>query len=276
MGAAMAITAFPVLARILTDQKLDKTELGMLALSCAATDDVSAWCLLAFVIGMAQAQISDALFVVSGAVSYVAVMLLVVRPLVHRLLAKFAGREFPTWLFPTVLVAIMTSALITKSIGIHSLFGGFIMGVVLSSNDRLNEVLRAKLHDLATILLLPAFFAITGLRTEITLLSTPEDWLLTALIIVVATLGKFGGTLAAARLTGLSWRDSSALGVLMNTRGLMELIALNIGLEIGVISPRLFAMMVVMALVTTVITAPLLHWLWGTEIRRVRAAASHT
>jgi len=276
MGAAMAITAFPVLARILTDQKLDKTELGTLALSCAAADDVTAWCLLAFVIGMAQSQLSEALFVVTGAVTYVAVMLLVVRPLLHKILARFEDQEFPSWMLPAVLVAIIISGLITKTIGIHTLFGGFIMGVVLSSNDRLNEVLRAKLHDLATILLLPAFFAITGLRTQITLLNSAEDWLLTGLIIVVATLGKFGGTLAAARLTGLSWRDSSALGILMNTRGLMELIALNIGLEIGVISPRLFAMMVIMALVTTLATAPLLHWLWGPEHRKIRPAVSHT
>jgi Kef-type K+ transport system membrane component KefB len=170
----------------------------------------------------------------------------------------------------------MTSGIITKTIGIHTLFGGFIMGVVLSSNDRLREMLHAKLYDLATILLLPAFFAISGLRTQITLLNSWEDWMLTALIILVATIGKFGGTLAAARMTGMNWRDSSILGVLMNTRGLMELIALNIGLEIGVISPRLFAMMVIMALVTTVATAPLLHWLWGSELRRARSAVSHT
>jgi Kef-type K+ transport system membrane component KefB len=179
-------------------------------------------------------------------------------------------------MLPAVLVAIMVSGLITKTIGIHTLFGGFTMGVVLSSNERLSEMLKAKLHDLATILLLPAFFAITGLRTQITLLNSYEDWLLTAVIILVAVAGKFGGTLAAARLTGMSWRDSSILGVLMNTRGLMELIALNIGLEIGVISPRLFAMMVIMALVTTVITAPLLHLLWGPEYRQARTAVSHT
>jgi len=276
MGAAMAITAFPVLARILTDQKVDKTELGIVALSCAATDDVTAWCLLAFVIGMAESQISEALLVIVGAVTYVAVMLLLVRPLFNRFLARWTDEEFPSWVLPAVLVAIMISGIITKTIGIHTLFGGFIMGVVLSSNERLREMLHAKLYDLATILLLPAFFAISGLRTQISLLNTWEDWMLTALIILVATIGKFGGTLAAARMTGMNWRDSSILGVLMNTRGLMELIALNIGLEIGVISPRLFAMMVIMALVTTVATAPLLHWLWGPELRRARSAVSHT
>jgi Kef-type K+ transport system membrane component KefB len=276
MGAAMAITAFPVLARILTDQNVDKTELGIIALSCAATDDVTAWCLLAFVIGMAEAQLADALFVVSGAAIYLGVMLLVIRPLAHRFLARWKGRDLPTWILPAVLVAVMVSGLTTKTIGIHTLFGGFIMGVVLSSDERLSEMLKAKLHDLATILLLPAFFAITGLRTQITLLNSYEDWVLTALIILVATAGKFGGTLVAARMTGMSWRDSSILGVLMNTRGLMELIALNIGLEIGVISPGLFAMMVIMALVTTLITAPLLHLLWGPEYRRARAVVSHT
>jgi Kef-type K+ transport system membrane component KefB len=276
MGAAMAITAFPVLARILTDQNVDKTELGIIALSCAATDDVTAWCLLAFVIGMAEAQLADALFVVSGAAIYLGIMLLLVRPLAHRFLARWQGRDLPSWILPAVLVAVMISGLTTKTIGIHTLFGGFIMGVVLSSDERLSEMLRAKLHDLATILLLPAFFAITGLRTQISLLNSYEDWVLTALIILVATAGKFGGTLIAARMTGMNWRDSSILGVLMNTRGLMELIALNIGLEIGVISPRLFAMMVIMALVTTLITAPLLHLLWGPEYRQARSVVSHT
>jgi Kef-type K+ transport system membrane component KefB len=260
MGAAMAITAFPVLARILSDQKLEKTELGVIALSCAATDDITAWCLLAFVIGMAQSQLSDAMYVLLGAVGYVVVMFILVRPLAHRILRRFDDQEFPAWIIPAVLVAVMLSALTTKVIGIHSLFGGFTMGVVLSSNDRLNVVLRSKFHDIATILLLPAFFAITGLRTQINLLDNSSDWLLAGAIILVATVGKVGGTIAAARLTGMGWRDASALGALMNTRGLMELIALNIGLEIGIISPRLFAMMVVMALVTTLATAPVLRW----------------
>jgi Kef-type K+ transport system membrane component KefB len=263
MGAAMAITAFPVLARILTDQKLERTELGVIALSCAAADDVTAWCLLAFVVGMAQAQLSDALQVLLGAVAYVAVMMLVVRPLAHRILSRFDNDEFPAWVVPVVLVMVLLSALTTKVIGIHSLFGGFTMGVVLSSNDRLNEMLRSKFHDIATILLLPAFFAVTGLRTQITLLENGYDWLLTGVIILVATVGKFGGTVAAARFSGLGWRDASALGMLMNTRGLMELIALNIGLEIGVISPTLFAMMVVMALVTTVATSPAVRLILG-------------
>ena len=261
MGAAMAITAFPVLARILTDLKLEKTELGVIALGCAATDDVTAWCLLAFVIGMAQADLRDALQVLFGAAAYLAFMLLVVRPVAHRVLRRFDGEEFPAWIVPGVLLAVLLSALTTKVIGIHSLFGGFTMGVVLSSNERLNAMLRSKFHDLATILLLPAFFAITGLRTEITLLGQAQDWLLTGVIILVATVGKLGGTVAAARFTGVGWRDASALGMLMNTRGLMELIALNIGLEIGVISPRLFAMMVLMALATTLATAPAVRWL---------------
>jgi len=264
MGVAMAITAFPVLARILTDQKLDKTELGVVALSCAATDDVTAWCLLALAIGIAEAQISNALTVLGGAAAYLLVMFVFVRPLASRGLRRFGG-EFPSWIVPVVLVAIMLSALTTKVIGIHSLFGGFAMGVVLSSNEGLAKMLREKFHDLATILLLPAFFAITGLRTEVGLLGSASDWLIAGLIILVATVGKVGGTVAAARFTGLGWRDSSALGWLMNTRGLMELIALNIGLEIGIISPRLFAMMVLMALVTTLATAPIVRWILQPE-----------
>jgi Kef-type K+ transport system membrane component KefB len=263
IGAAMAITAFPVLARILTDQKLEKTDLGVIALSCAATDDVTAWCLLAFVIGIAQSQLGDALRVLLGAAAYVAVMILIVRPYAHRILRRLDGDEFPAWIVPGVLVAVLMSALTTKVIGIHSLFGGFTMGVVLSSNGRLNALLIAKFRDIATVLLLPAFFAITGLRTEIGLLENGRDWLIAGVIVLVATLGKFGGTFAAARITGLGWRDASALGMLMNTRGLMELIALNIGLEIGVISPTLFAMMVLMALATTLFTSPAVRWLLG-------------
>jgi Kef-type K+ transport system membrane component KefB len=262
MGTAMAITAFPVLARILTDLKLEKTSLGVIALSCAATDDITAWCLLAFVIGMAQAQLSDAAQVLMLAVCYVAVMFLLVRPLLHRFLRRYEdAEEFPAWIVPGVLVAVLLSAAATKTIGIHSLFGGFTMGVVLSSSDRLTAMLRDKFHDIATILLLPAFFAITGLRTQISLLENGYEWFLTGMIILVATVGKVGGTLAAARFTGLSWRNSTALGMLMNTRGLMELIALNIGLEIGVISPTLFAMMVLMALATTVATSPVVRML---------------
>jgi len=261
MGVAMAITAFPVLARILTDKKLDKTELGSLALGCAATGDVTAWCLLALVIGVAQAQVGNAVQVLLATIAFIAVMFTVVGPIATRVARRLDQGEFPSWTIPGVLVAVMVSALATETIGIHSVFGGFLLGAVIPHDSRLAGELHRKLHDVATILLLPAFFAVTGLQTEISLLGQGGDWLAVGAIILVATVGKVGGTFAAARFTGMDWRSASALGMLMNTRGLMELIVLNIGLEMGIISPTLFAMMVLMALATTLSTAPALRWL---------------
>lgn len=263
MGSAMAITAFPILARILTDRGLDKTELGEIALGCAAADDVSAWCLLALVVGVAQAQLSNALWVAGGAVAFIAFMFLAVRPLL-----KIASRRWDqdTGPLPPLAVsgtyfAILMCSLATEKIGIHAVFGAFLLGAVIPHKSRIATEFSARLKEPATVLLLPAFFAYTGMRTEISLVGGLQNWLWCGAIILVAIAGKFGGTLFAARLNGLTWRDSAALGTLMNTRGLMELIVLNIGLDLGVISPTLFAMMVVMALFTTATTAPVLYWL---------------
>ena len=159
------------------------------------------------------------------------------------------------------LVALLASALATEWIGLHALFGAFVLGAMIPHDSPLAEQLGKHIENVVVVLMLPAFFAFTGMRTEIGLVSGWQDWLLCGLIILVATVGKFGGTLVAARLAGQSWRDSSALGVLMNTRGLMELIVLNVGLDLGIISPRLFAMMVIMALVTTIATTPILQWI---------------
>lgn len=259
MGVAMSITAFPVLARILTDQKLDKTSLGIVALSCAATDDVTAWCLLALVVGVAQSHVDTALYVAIGALAFIAVMLAFLRPVAAWTSRRLEGQTLPPWAMAGVLVAVLCSALATERIGIHAVFGAFLLGAVIPHDSLVAREFSRKLSDVVGVLLLPAFFAVTGLRTQIGLLDTAQDWLLTAVIIAVATLGKFGGTVAAARACGLPWRESSALGALMNTRGLMELIVLNIGLDLGVISPKLFAMMVLMALVTTLTTAPVVR-----------------
>jgi K+:H+ antiporter len=263
MGAAMAITAFPVLARILTDRQLEKTELGGMALSCAAADDVTAWCLLALVVGVAQADTSSAAWVIGRAVAFIAFMFLVVRPLLGRMIRAADGRSgvlSPLAVSATFL-AVLLAASITEAIGIHAVFGAFLFGAVVPHDSRIAREFAVKLKDLVTVLLLPAFFAFTGMRTQINLMSGWNSWLWCGAIIVVATAGKFGGTLVAARLTGLGWREAAALGTLMNTRGLMELIVLNIGLDLGVISPTLFAMMVVMAWVTTAATAPIVQWL---------------
>lgn len=261
IGVAMSITAFPVLARILTDRKLDQTDLGVIALSCAATDDVTAWCLLAFVVGVAQTQVSSAVITTLLAVAFIAAMFLIVRPLALRWLAWAEKRGWNGHATPLLLTAVLCAGLCTEAIGIHAVFGTFLLGAVIPHDSRIAQDLTRKLRDVVTVLLLPAFFAVTGMNTRIDLIAGWGDWLICGVIILVATAGKFGGSVAAARFTGLDWRMSAALGILMNTRGLMELIVLNIGLSLGVISPKLFAMMVLMALATTIATSPLIQWL---------------
>ncbi|MBK6432831.1 cation:proton antiporter [Candidatus Amarolinea dominans] len=259
IGVAMSITAFPVLARILTDYRLTRTNLGVIALSCAAVDDVTAWCLLAFVVGVAKAQVGQGLFVVVGSLGFIALILLVARPALRWIALRWETQKPSVGLMTVVFVALLLSALTAEAIGIHAIFGAFLLGVVVPHDSALARAFTQQLRHVVTILLLPAFFAFTGMRTRIDLLSAPALWLLCGLIIVTAIAGKFGGTFAAARLTGLRWREAALLGALMNTRGLMELIVLNVGLELGVISPTLFAMMVLMALVTTMLTSPLLR-----------------
>jgi Kef-type K+ transport system membrane component KefB len=257
LGASMSVTAFPVLARILSDRKLHKTPLGVVALACTAIDDVTAWCLLAFVVGVAQAHVGSALVVGVLTLLYIAAMFLVVRPLVTRYVPHSEAHLTQGMAVATFL-ALLASAWLTEAIGIHAIFGAFLIGAVIPHDSVIAREFSHKLGDLVSIVLLPAFFALTGLRTEIGLITGWENWLWCALVVLIATVGKFGGSLAAARLVGQSWRDATALGILMNTRGLMELIVLNIGLDLRLITPRLFAMMVVMALVTTLITTPLL------------------
>jgi Kef-type K+ transport system membrane component KefB len=260
-GVAMSITAFPVLARILTDQRLQATPLGVLALACAATGDATAWCLLAFVVGVAQAKVSGAFFVIGLTLAFIAFMFLIVRPMAKRMLRSTDSTPLTRGGVAVVLVALLLSALITEWIGIHAIFGAFLLGAVIPHDSAVAREFIHKLEDLVTVLLLPAFFALTGMRVQIGLVNGLEQWLICLLIIVVATVGKFGGTMVSARLTGLDWRGASALGLLMNTRGLMELIVLNIGLDLHIISPTLFTMMVLMALVTTIATTPLVRML---------------
>jgi len=262
LGVAMSITAFPVLARILADNGLGKTELGRLALTCAAVGDVTAWCLLAFVVGIVQSRQGSALLPFVMTVGYIAFMFIVVRPAVVALCRRWEERELGRSAVALALVAMLVSALATEAIGVHAIFGAFLLGAVVPHNSRLARALDERIDNLVTILLLPAFFAFAGIRTQIGLLSGWHEWITCAAIIVVATAGKFGGTLLAARVTGHGWRPAAGLGVLMNTRGLMELIVLNVGLDLGIISPTLFAMMVLMALVTTVATTPMLRWVF--------------
>jgi Kef-type K+ transport system membrane component KefB len=258
MGVAMAITAFPVLARILADTGLMRTDLGRLALTCAAVGDVTAWCLLAFIVGVVQSRQGSALLPSLLTVGYIALMFAVVRPVVVRWCRRLDAHAIDRDVIAAVIVLALVSALITEWIGIHAIFGAFLMGAVIPHDSRLARALEDRIENLVTILLLPAFFAFAGMRTEIGLIANAPGWLTCAAIIGLATFGKFGGTFAAARLAGHEWRTATSLGVLMNTRGLMELIVLNVGLDLGVITPTLFTMMVVMAIVTTMATTPLL------------------
>jgi Kef-type K+ transport system membrane component KefB len=259
LGVALSITAFPVLARILTDLELTRTDLGVLALACAALGDATAWCLLALVVGVAHAAVDGALLVTGLAAIYIAFTLLVVQPLVVRFANRFQDGPVPQGAVAAVLVGLLLSAVLTEWIGIHGLFGAFLFGAIIPHDSALAGELTRKLEDLVTILLLPAFFALMGMRTQIGLVDGLENGLLCGLIIVAASAGKFAGTLAAARWMGVPWRGAAALGVLMNTRGLMELIVLNVGLDLGILSPTLFAMMVLMALATTMATAPIVQ-----------------
>jgi Kef-type K+ transport system membrane component KefB len=273
IGVSMSITAFPVLARILGDRGLQKTPMGTLALTCAAINDAIAWCLLAFVVGVMQATPLAAIRTVGLTFLYIALMLTVGRAIVVRAVARLdRSARIGEQTLALVLVGVLLSAVATEFIGIHAIFGAFLIGAIIPHHSQVSAQAHQRLADIVRVMFLPAFFAFTGLRTEIGLLQNVEDWMLCGVIIVVATVGKFGGTTLAAKAMGLDWRDSAALGILMNTRGLVELIVLNIGLDLGVITPRLFTMLVIMALVTTIMTSPILMallkkrpWVVGTS-----------
>jgi Kef-type K+ transport system membrane component KefB len=277
MGIAMSITAFPVLARILHERGLTKTSLGSLALTCAAADDVTAWCILAAVIAIVQAgTVLSAAFTVLLSLVYVFVMLKLVRPWLERFGMKYSSAESVNKTFIVVLFVILfLSALTTEVIGIHALFGAFLAGVSMPTLASFRKFLASKIEDVAVVILLPLFFAFTGLKTQIGLLNDGSTWLVCGLIIVLAVAGKFGGSFFAAKFTGQSWIDSFAVGALMNTRGLVELIVLNIGYDVGVLSPAVFTMLVLMALVTTFMTSPALYWVermrWKQEAMSVES-----
>ncbi len=276
MGAAMSVTAFPVLARILTERNLHKTPTGVIAITAAAVNDVSAWCLLAFVIAIAQSAGSYATagLTLLFSLIYIAVMIFAVKPFLSRLqdVHDRQGRLSQN-VTAIILLLVVISALVTDWIGIHALFGAFMVGAIMPKGTRFVRTLSEKLEDLTLVLLLPMFFVHTGLSTELGLLDSSRTWVDAFLILFVACLGKFGGSALAAKACGLPWRESSALGVLMNTRGLMELIILRVGLELGVVTEEIFAMMVVMAIGTTCLTTPLLAVIYP---RRLFVQASTT
>ncbi|MES2568895.1 MAG: cation:proton antiporter [Verrucomicrobiota bacterium] len=261
MGISMSITAFPVLARILQERGLSKTFLGSTAITCAAVDDVTAWSILAFVVAIARA--SSLLGCVLNLVFVVGFVVLMVWG-VKRLLPWGLGMEALTEENPskgtlaTVVWIVVAAALCTEIIGIHALFGAFLAGAIMPEQSGFRQKLGVRVENFSAVLLLPLFFAFTGLRTQIGLLNDFQGWFICLIIIAVATSGKLGGSAVAARVTGMSWPESLQLGALMNTRGLMELIALNMGYDLGILSPRIFTMLVIMALATTMLTGPLL------------------
>jgi len=265
MGAAMSVTAFPVLARILTERKMLRTRVGSVAITCAAVDDVTAWCILAGIVVIVRASSSElpVWLTVGGLAGFVLLMGLVVRPALRRLEMVYEKRGSLTQdLIAIILLTVLASGLITETLGVHALFGAFLAGVVMPRHGELSRELSQKFEALIVVLLLPIYFALTGLRSSVFLISGAKMWLYCAVIIVLAVGGKLGGSMLSARFNGMSWRESAAVGILMNTRGLVELVILNIGLDLGILSPALFSIMVLMALVTTLMTTPLLKWVY--------------
>ncbi len=260
MGISLSITAFPVLARIVKARGLHKKPLGMLVLSAAAFADVIAWCILAIIIAIAKAgTFSMALFTIVSAIVFIVAMFFFVRPFLVKIISRIRQAHYgDSNMMIISFIVLLLAAFLAELIGIHMLFGAFLAGVVMPNNESLKHTITSKIEDVSTHFLLPVFFAFTGLRLQIGLLNSPFLWMICLLIILVAIIGKLVGSAVPAKMVGMSWKDSFSIGAFMNTRGLMELIVLNIGYELGILSPELFAILVLMAIVTTIITNPFL------------------
>jgi len=266
-GLAIWLTlspAFPVLARIIEERGLSRSPLGIMAIACAAVDDVTAWCILAFVLAIATSgDLGGSVLTLFLLLIYTGTMVLLLKPILSRIAPQYGGQDVANSREPRhmslavgFICFALLAGLVTEAIGVHALFGAFLAGIVMPPG-RLREFCKDKLETTVAGLLLPLFFAFTGLRTQITLLGNSSLWLICAFVIGTAIVGKLGASMLAARLSRFEWREAFALGALMNTRGLMELVVLNIGLDLGILSAPLFAIMVLMALVTTFMTAPL-------------------
>ncbi|MCX6181499.1 MAG: cation:proton antiporter [Bacteroidetes bacterium] len=260
IGVSMSITAFPVLARIVQERQLSKTKLGAFVITCAAIDDITAWCVLAAVIAIVKAgSVISSLYIIAMAIGYVILMFKVIQPFLKRIGDVYSKQDSlskPTVAF--FFATLLLSSYITEVIGIHALFGAFMAGVIMPPNLHFRNVFVEKVEDVSLVLLLPLFFVVTGLKTQIGLLNDIHMWEICGMIITVAVIGKFWGSALTSKFMGQSWKESLTMGAFMNTRGLMELVVLNIGFDLGVLSPEIFAMMVIMALVTTFMTGPAL------------------
>ncbi len=278
-GIAMSITAFPVLARIVQERGLHRTKLGAMVITCAAADDITAWCILAAVIAIVKAgSFLSSLYIIALAIIYVILMLKVVRPFLKRIGDLYTSKESITKSVVAIFfLTLLISSYATEVIGIHALFGAFMAGAIMPDNMRFRNIFIEKVEDVSQVMLLPLFFVFTGLRTQIGLLDDPYLWKICGLIVLVAVVGKFVGSTITAKFVGQNWRDSLMIGALMNTRGLMELVVLNIGYDLGVLKPEIFAMMVIMALATTLMTGPaldLINYIFKTKDEIVPAEIS--
>lgn len=278
-GIAMSITAFPVLARIVQERGLHRTKLGAMVITCAAADDITAWCILAAVIAIVKAgSFLSSLYIIALAIIYVILMLKVVRPFLKRIGDLHSSKESITKSVVAIFfLTLLISSYATEVIGIHALFGAFMAGAIMPDNMRFRNVFIEKVEDVSQVMLLPLFFVFTGLRTQIGLLDDPYLWKICGLIVLVAVVGKFVGSTITAKFVGQNWRDSLMIGALMNTRGLMELVVLNIGYDLGVLKPEIFAMMVIMALATTLMTGPaldLINYIFKTKDEIIPAEIS--
>lgn len=263
LAISLSITAFPVLARIVKEKQLTGTPIGYMVITCAAVNDLAAWCLLAFVITMVKAgSHSGSLATVVLSIAFVVLMLSCIKPALRALAAKqVKNGKLPASAFALFFILLVAAAFTAEWIGIHALFGAFMAGLVMPSEWKLREALEEKVADIALFLLLPLFFVFTGLRTSIGLINTGHLWMICGFIILLAIGGKFLGSMMAARFADLPWKTSLQIGALMNTRGLVELVVLNIGYDLGVLSPQIFTILVIMALVTTLMTGPSLKWI---------------
>ncbi|MGG9963833.1 cation:proton antiporter [Ferruginibacter sp. SUN106] len=282
-GISLSITAFPVLARIIQERGIHKTRLGTIVITCAAADDITAWCILATVIAIVKAgSFVSALYTIALAGAYVMLMIYIVRPFLKRVGDLYVSKEhLSKGVIALIFLTLIISAYTTEVIGIHALFGAFMAGAIMPTDAKFRNMFVEKVEDIALVMLLPLFFVFTGLRTQIGLLNDVYLWKVTGLIILAAVTGKFIGSAVAAKVVGQSWKNSLVIGALMNTRGLMELVVLNIGYDLGVLKPELFAMMVIMALVTTFMTGPaldLIGWFFSSKVaaqKKIKAAGQY-
>jgi Kef-type K+ transport system membrane component KefB len=271
MGAAMSVTSVTVLARILTDRAMLRSRLGTLSYSCAIVDDITGWCILAYIVALVRIEAGSKPVWVSlaGMVVFVLLMIYVAKPLVRRFYTEYERHgQLSEYMIASLILFVLISALITDWLGLHLVFGAFLCGIIMPKERNFVLHVIEKFESVTVVLLLPLYFAFTGLRMNLHSLPGNEMWLWCAAIMLAAIAGKLGGSMTAARAAGVPWKDAAAIGTLMNTRGLTELVFLNIGLDIGVISPVLFSMMVLMALVTSFMTSPFLRWIF--PLRRLK------